>query len=96
MLDRILEYARGHTEDWQNGGWRFEVVSPPELERQLDAWSCGLFVMMAMQVFAAGLGGQAPGETEKEGMRAGALQALLERPPITLYVKIRSDIDLHS
>ena len=54
--------------------------SPDVHERQMDAWSCGLFVMIAMQSFVDRWEGPLLGESAKEDMRVGALQALLNIP----------------
>lgn len=58
----------------------FAAWSPPEDERQVDAWSCGLFVMIAMQAFLDEWSTPLLGESAKESVRAGALQALLNVP----------------
>lgn len=34
--------------DWENGPWTREIYSPDYLERQMDGWSCGLFILMAL------------------------------------------------
>ncbi|TFY73265.1 hypothetical protein EWM64_g10747, partial [Hericium alpestre] len=38
--------------DWDSEPWIDRVFNPPPSEEQRDMWSCGLFVMMAMQAFA--------------------------------------------
>ncbi|KAL1941730.1 hypothetical protein VTO73DRAFT_6730 [Trametes versicolor] len=63
----------------------FVVRSPSEGDRQRDSWSCGLFVMIAMQNLADGWPEPLLGESAKEDVRAGALHALSAaplRPPI--------------
>lgn len=58
----------------------FVVWSPAYEERQLDSWSCGLFVMIAMQTFLDEWTTPLLGESAKEAVRAGALAALLKVP----------------
>ena len=51
------------------------VYSPEESERQIDAWSCGLFVMAAIQAFVD-RSVHIPGNRAKETTRQMALEAL--------------------
>ena len=56
------------------------VISPNELQRQMDTWSCGLFVVLAMQEFSFGNTSSLSyslGEANKEDARQQALDALL-------------------
>lgn len=53
------------------------VRSPAPHEQQIDSWSCGLFVMMAIQTFADGWEQPLLGVSAREDIRAGALRALL-------------------
>lgn len=59
---------------------RAVVRSPPPQERQIDSWSCGLFVMVAFQAFSDNWAMPLVGETAKEDVRSGALRALLNVP----------------
>lgn len=64
-------------------GWkalRSSVRSPPVQERQIDNWSCGLFVMVAIQSFSDSWETPLLGESAKEDVRVGALRALLNVP----------------
>ncbi|KAJ6609181.1 hypothetical protein B0H10DRAFT_2194012 [Mycena sp. CBHHK59/15] len=47
VVDAIREYAGVPKMEWDSGQWKRALNTPDELERQLDAWSCGLFVAMA-------------------------------------------------
>ncbi|KAI1782137.1 hypothetical protein LXA43DRAFT_977717 [Ganoderma leucocontextum] len=58
----------------------FTIHSPSEEDCQIDSWSCGLFVMIAMQAFADRWSRPLLGESAKEHVRAGALDALLNLP----------------
>lgn len=60
--------------------YSFTVRTPPAGDRQVDSWACGLFVMIAMQVFADRWTQPLLGESAKEAVRAGALRALLGAP----------------
>ncbi len=58
----------------------FFVRSPGKYDRQVDSWSCGLFVMIAMQNLANGWPNPLLGESAKEDVRAGALRVLSAAP----------------
>jgi hypothetical protein len=68
--------------DWKRESWTAHVQSPPVTERQIDNWSCGIFVMMAAQAFAIGEEtiDQAATNNKKELMRQGCLSTLLSIP----------------
>lgn len=34
--------------DWKDRSWTRNIYSPDYLEHQIDDWSCGLFVIMAL------------------------------------------------
>ncbi|KAI0642503.1 hypothetical protein C8Q79DRAFT_1013195 [Trametes meyenii] len=64
------------------------VTLPSEDDLQIDNWSCGLFVMIAMQSFIDEWATPLLGESAKEDVQAGALRALLNvplNPPLRLH-----------
>ncbi|KDQ54442.1 hypothetical protein JAAARDRAFT_49391 [Jaapia argillacea MUCL 33604] len=90
VIDRIREFIKSPKIEWGVEKWKRTLCSPVELERQLDSWSCGLFVMMALKSFADNLDHcQYVRDSLKGDIQAGALQALLNgwiiresRPPM--------------
>ncbi|KAH9853326.1 hypothetical protein C2E23DRAFT_859281 [Lenzites betulinus] len=60
--------------------YSFTVIAPSEAERQWDSWSCGLFVMTAIQHLADDWAPPLLGDSAKEYVRAGALKSLLGAP----------------
>jgi hypothetical protein len=75
------------------GGWKKVVRSPPQQERQIDIWSCGLFVLMALRCFASGLNYEVGcANTVKETMRAACLRALMTIPYVSWHpARIKTD-----
>lgn len=64
-------------------GWKAlhsSVRSLPVQERQIDSWSCGLFVMVAIQSFSDNWDTPLLGESAKEDVRIGVLRTLLNVP----------------
>jgi hypothetical protein len=78
VVDHIREYLSASKIDWK--GWIRQVLYPPESQRQLDGWACGLFLMMAMRACIARTGFETVTDDAKEEMRKGALNTLLNLP----------------
>ncbi|EIW56114.1 uncharacterized protein TRAVEDRAFT_50602 [Trametes versicolor FP-101664 SS1] len=78
-IDRLRESLGMPNMDWST--MSMSVRSPAPHEQQMDSWSCGLFVMIAMQTFADNWEHPLLGDSAKEAVRAGALRALLNVPP---------------
>ncbi|KAI0645527.1 hypothetical protein C8Q79DRAFT_1104104 [Trametes meyenii] len=81
-FDRLRDQLNMSAVDWSV--MTASVHLPAPHDQQIDSWSCGLFVMIALQAFADKWKAPLLGESAKEHVRAGALQALLnipERPP---------------
>ncbi|KAH9929219.1 uncharacterized protein B0H18DRAFT_874204 [Fomitopsis serialis] len=78
-LDSILQAVGRPSVQWSSTEWSsFAVVSPDELQRQMDSWSCGHFTLLAMLDFAQTDGPSYHlGETSKEEARTRAFNALL-------------------
>lgn len=65
--------------DWKK--WTREVCSPMELDGQIDDWSCGLFVLMALRCFALRIDYKKwCRDSLKEKMREKCLEALKAIP----------------
>jgi hypothetical protein len=59
---------------------------PAELEGQIDIWSCGLFVLMALRCFALGMDyKKGCRDSMKDKMKASCLDSLLKLPFVLLY-----------
>ncbi|KAI0676072.1 hypothetical protein C8Q78DRAFT_1007946 [Trametes maxima] len=88
-LDRLRDHLQMPAMDWS--AMTTLVRLPGPCDQQIDSWSCGLFVMIALQSFADEWKTPLLGESAKEHVRAGALQALLkvpERPSRPLPMRI--------
>ncbi|KAH7903097.1 hypothetical protein BJ138DRAFT_1120733 [Hygrophoropsis aurantiaca] len=62
--------------------WNKVLASPPPLQRQMDAWSCGLFTMMAMQAYALRHSFDLVGHDQKDAIRQKAFKMLINLPVI--------------
>ncbi|TFY79552.1 hypothetical protein EWM64_g4461 [Hericium alpestre] len=51
IIGSIRQVVALRDADWDSKPWTENVFNPPPSEEQCDVWSCGLFVMMAMQAF---------------------------------------------
>ncbi|KAJ7194862.1 hypothetical protein GGX14DRAFT_359779 [Mycena pura] len=60
------------TVDWEI--WKRVLHSPPELERQMNGWACGFFVIHGMTALADGSGIETVVNSETERVREGALK----------------------
>lgn len=79
IVDRILRHVEGDEINWKL--WSSSVYSPDELDGQIDAWSCGLFLLMIMQCLAADIDYKRFWRDScKEKMREDCLDALLTLP----------------
>lgn len=72
--------------DWPTMG--ILLRSPALDERQIDNWSCGLFVMIAIQSFVDGWKDPLLGVSAREDVRAGALRALRNVPSVFYFVLV--------
>ncbi|KAJ7872749.1 hypothetical protein B0H13DRAFT_1895260 [Mycena leptocephala] len=52
VVDTIREFVGVPRIEWDLGQWKRVLDAPEELERQLDGWSCGLFLAMAAKCIA--------------------------------------------
>ena len=52
VADKILETIGSESIEWDR--WTRLLSSPGELQRQMDGWSCGIFVMLAMKLSSMG------------------------------------------
>ncbi|KAI0039899.1 hypothetical protein FA95DRAFT_1612214 [Auriscalpium vulgare] len=77
ILDGIHERLSMPGCRWLSSEWRRLVKSPKPEQRQLDAWSCGLFCLLAAEEFARGTGFNSNGNNHKDSIRTEALQRLL-------------------
>ncbi|KAF8169334.1 hypothetical protein K438DRAFT_1774346 [Mycena galopus ATCC 62051] len=75
---------------WDSGQWNRRLVSPSELERQLDGWSCGIFVGMGIKAMADG-GRESDwamvGDSRKNETRQLMLEAVSSLPVIARVCK---------
>lgn len=76
----VLDFIGKPTLEWSKLFWKRVLYSPPYRQRQLDAWSCGLFVMMAVDAFGQNSGFHDTGDEHKHVMREKALRVLLTLP----------------
>lgn len=47
-----MEMAARDPIPWKD--WKRRLVSPSDLQQQMDSWSCGLFVILVMSLLASG------------------------------------------
>jgi hypothetical protein len=80
IVDRIASFLGTSRPDWSGGQWKRRLYSPPELQRQLDSWSCGLFVLMAISAIKQRVSFQAVTDDLKLEMRDKVLEILLAEP----------------
>ena len=81
IVDRIRVLLRQPLIDWSSGEWGKEIHSPPAPQTQVDNWSCGLFVLMALRVISDGeTSFEKAGNEYKQQMRRDAVEALLSIP----------------
>jgi hypothetical protein len=85
-VDQIREYLNAPKIDFTK--WTQKVLYPPPLQRQMDGWACGLFLMMAMRACAARTGFENVIDDAKEEMRAVVLDALLKIPCAQSYFSL--------
>lgn len=76
----VLDFIGKPTLERSKLFWKRVLYSPPYRQRQLDAWSCGLFVMMAVDAFGQNSGFHDTGDEHKHVMREKALRVLLTLP----------------
>jgi hypothetical protein len=78
VFDRIREYVSAPQMDFDK--WSRKVLYPPTLQRQMDGWACGLFLLMAMRACVLKLGFEQVIDDAKDEMRGVVLEALLKIP----------------
>ena len=76
VVEQIRIYLEAPKIDFS--GWVRKVLYPPPLQRQMDGWACGLFLLMAMRACAMKTGFEQVIDDAKEEMRTEVLEALLE------------------
>lgn len=84
IVDRMRELLQQPKIEWHTSDWTRNTYSPPPLDTQVDGWSCGLFVLMALGVVSnAEATFEKAGDGYKDGFRRKAVQALLSVPSVT-------------
>jgi len=80
IVERISQFIDGHKFEWD--GFETTVWVPSQrLKRQMDIWSCGLFVLMALECIAMGHSyDEHCKDSLKEKMRGKCLNALMSLP----------------
>ena len=68
VIATVLEYAKKDVPDFNKKPWKKQVYSPTALQRQMDLWSCGLFLLMAMWAYIMKEGFEKVCNDEKEKM----------------------------
>jgi hypothetical protein len=80
IVDKIMQLFGAEKIDWKKQ-WSRKVCSPVELDGQIDRWSCGLFVLMALRCFAIQIDYKKWCRNSlKERMSEKCLEALLAIP----------------
>ena len=75
IVDRIRILLKQPLIDWSSGEWGKEIHSPPVLQTQVDGWSCGLFILMALRVISDGeTTFETAGDQHKDQMRREAVE----------------------
>lgn len=75
-MAKILELLNADAIDWDK--WERKLTSPHELQRQMDNWACGIFVMLAIKLLVEGNPLTEATNDRIESMRQEALHILLE------------------
>ena len=79
VVDRILQILGGDSVNWIK--WSRNVMTPAELDRQIDDWACGLFVLMVLHCFTLGIDYKRwCRDSAKENMRGTCLDHLINLP----------------
>ena len=79
IVDKIMQLFGAEKFDWKK--WSREVCCPGDLDGQIDDWSCGLFLMMALQCFTLQIDYKKwCKDSLKEKMREKSLEALKAIP----------------
>jgi len=79
VIDKVLRVLGGEAVNWDK--WNRRVVSPDELEGQIDDWACGLFVLMSLRCFMICIDYQKWCQNSlKEKMSQSCLEALQALP----------------
>ena len=80
IATRISQFL-GQQEDWLNRKkWPRQQYNSPPLQQQVDGWSCGLFVFMAMKAVVYNTGFETVRNDAKDAIKWVALQMILEIP----------------
>ncbi|KAH9919884.1 uncharacterized protein B0H18DRAFT_1122200 [Fomitopsis serialis] len=77
----VLRYVDTPRPNWRGEGWKFVEIAPLPLRQQVDTWSCGLFVLLAIQEFASpGSDVYAEGREVIEVVKQAVMKELLSLP----------------
>ena len=80
VITKVLEYAMKDVPNFKKKPWKQKIYSLPALQRQMDLWACGLFLLMVMWGYAMKEGFDKVCNDEKEKMQAKVLETLLNIP----------------
>jgi hypothetical protein len=88
MAVKVFEQIREHLDapKIDFGCWPQKVFYPSVLQRQLDGWACGYFLLMAMRARAMKIGFEQVIDDAKEEMRGVVLEALLKLPCVKNFL----------
>ncbi|KAJ6543068.1 hypothetical protein B0H19DRAFT_1268241 [Mycena capillaripes] len=84
-LDVIREHIGAPKIIWNSGEWNRRIMSPVTLECQVDGWSCGIFVGMAIKAVADGgsdVDWDVVADSRKDDMRKSMFEAISSLPVI--------------
>ena len=80
VVDCIRTCIKAPVISWNNGSWSRDLQSPPMLQCQVDGWSCGLFLLMAVAALVRNDGWMSVVNDKKDDMCALAIQELITIP----------------
>lgn len=79
-VHRIRQHIAAPEVNFEDKPWRRQLHFPSQMQRQMDNWACGLFLMMAMKPCAEDRGFEDVTDDLKEEMKREVLSILLELP----------------
>lgn len=77
---RIRQHIAAPDINFEDKLWHRQLHYPPQMQRQMDDWACGLFVMMAMKPCTEDRGFEDVADDVKEEMKKKVLTILLNIP----------------
>lgn len=82
IIDRIFVILGRPLLDWSVNDCPYSrnIYSPKNLETQMDDWSCGLFVLMALVAMRQGSRLEDVGKSQLDEMRRNAVRMLMNIP----------------